>query len=88
MPGMKVQCYVFSIYRRVVSGYIGSLWKISTSRGLHCKSQGLTTQYKLKYEHTCIYLTSFSKMRMDLAAQIRFKEVIVAVASCLSARYC
>ena len=50
------------------------------------KSQRLTTQYKLKYEH--IYLTSFSKMRMDLAAQIRFKEAIVAVASCLSSRYC
>ena len=38
------------------------------------KSQGLTTQHKLKYEH--IYLTSFSKMRVDLAAQVRFKKVI------------
>lgn len=36
------------------------------------KSQGLTTQYKLKYEH--IYLTSFSKMRVDLAAQVGFKK--------------
>ena len=36
------------------------------------KSQGLTTQYKLKYEH--IYLTFFSKMRVDLAAQVCFKK--------------
>ena len=38
------------------------------------KSQALTTQYKLKYEHIC--LTSFSKMRVDLAAQVHYKEVL------------
>ena len=34
------------------------------------KSQGLTTQHKLKHEH--IYLTSFSRMRVDLVAQVNY----------------
>ncbi len=32
------------------------------------KSTGLTTIPKLKYEH--VYLTNFSKMRVDLATQV------------------
>ena len=38
------------------------------------KSQGLTTQQKLKYEH--IHLTSFSKVRVDLAAQVSLKNYL------------
>ncbi len=32
------------------------------------KSQGLTTQHRLKYEH--VHETSFSNMRVDLATQV------------------
>ena len=34
----------------------------------HGKGSGLSLVPKLKYEH--VYLTSFSKMRVDLAAQV------------------
>ena len=34
----------------------------------HCQGLGLSMVPKLKYEH--IYLNSFSKMRVDLAAQV------------------
>ncbi len=36
---------------------------------------GLTTQHKLKHEH--VYLNSFSKMRVDLAAQVNSVNSIV-----------
>ena len=38
--------------------------------GAHTATPGLSLVPKLKYEH--IYLTSFSKMRVDLAAQVSF----------------
>ena len=65
---------MFSIFRIQKGGQWIS-WKfVEDLYIMGTKSQGLTTQYKLKYEH--IYLTSFSKMRVDLAAQVRFKEVL------------
>ena len=41
--------------------------------------QSLTIVPKLKYEH--IFLTSFSKMRVDLAAQVASMHVHVAPSS-------
>lgn len=43
--------------------YIIQLYEIAT------KSTGLTTLPKLKYEH--VRLSYFSKMRVDLAAQVK-----------------
>ena len=40
-----------------------------TSSYHRCSGSGLSLIPKLKYEH--VYLTSFSKMRVDLAAQVR-----------------
>ena len=37
--------------------------------GRTTETPGLSLTHKLKYEH--IYLTNFSKMRVDLAAQVR-----------------
>ena len=42
--------------------FIEDLYKMATT------SMGLTMQHKLKYEH--VYLTSFSKMGVDIAAQV------------------
>ena len=38
------------------------------------KKSGLTLLHKVKWEH--IYLTSYSKMRVDLAAQVCLKNII------------
>lgn len=44
-------------------------WQFVEDLYYHTKtSVGLSTVYKLKHEH--VYLTSFSKMRVDLAAQV------------------
>ena len=43
------------------------LYKRNT--GAHTNTPGLSLGPKLKYEH--VYLTSFSKMRVDLAAQVK-----------------
>ena len=50
----------------MVKEYHGALLKISMSTQKHLED--FQTVYKLKHEH--IYLTSFSKMRVDLAAQV------------------
>ena len=39
--------------------------------GRKTETPGLSIAHKLKYEH--IKLTNFSKMRVDLAAQVRFE---------------
>ncbi len=36
--------------------------------GAHCEAAGLALVPKIKYEH--IYLTNFSKMRVDFATQV------------------
>lgn len=43
--------------------YIWQLYEIAT------KAAGVTTMPRLKYEH--VHLTPFSKMRVDLAAQVK-----------------
>ena len=45
--------------------------------GAQKSAGGLSLVPKLKYEH--VYLTSFSKMRVDLAAQVSYNTVIVAL---------
>ena len=49
------------------------LYKRNT--GVHTNTPGLSLGPKLKYEH--VYLTSFSKMWVDLASQV--KTVIVTL---------
>ncbi len=51
--------------------YILDLYKMATA------TTGVTTLPKLKYEH--VYLNSFSKMRVDLAAQVCANFVVHAV---------
>lgn len=50
-------------------------WKLvvelyQCNTGAYTATPGLSLVPKIKYEH--IYLTSFSKMRVDLAAQVSF----------------
>ena len=47
--------------------FVVQLYKRNT--GAHTNTPGLSLVPKLKYEH--VYLTSFSKMRVDLAAQVK-----------------
>lgn len=39
-------------------------------KGADREAPGLSVAHKLRYEH--VYLTSFSKMRVDLAAQVQY----------------
>ena len=62
---ITIACYCYFFQKggqRISWKFIEDLYKMATT------SMGLTTQHKLKYEH--VYLTSFSKMRVDLAAQV------------------
>ena len=51
-------------------------WQYIEDLYYHTKSSGgLSTMHKLKHEH--VYLTSFSKMRVDLAAQVSLFVIIL-----------
>ena len=64
-------CYLVHCEISVMgSPYAGSIYETyHRNSGAQVKSPGLSLLPKLKYEH--IYLTSFSKMRVDLAAQVK-----------------
>ena len=64
MP-MHIQCN----RRDIKWQHIVDLYERNTGR--ITQTPGLSIAHKLKYEH--IKLTSFSKMRVDLAAQVRFE---------------
>ena len=51
---------------------------------LKSSGSGLSIVPKLKYEH--VYLTSFSKMRVDLAAQVNIKHVMMSMWRCALSR--
>ena len=57
--------YFLQFHQPISWSHIVKLYLDSTD---HVQSPGLSLVPKLKYEH--IYLTSFSKMRVDLAAQV------------------
>ena len=42
--------------------------------GANTRAPGLTILPRLKYEH--VHLTSFSKMRVDLAAQVSYMYIV------------
>ena len=54
--------------REIKWQHIVDLYK--RNAGKKTETPGLSIAHKLKYEH--IKLTNFSKMRVDLAAQVRF----------------
>ena len=49
-------------------------WKHLEKLYIKNRAQGLSLVPKIKYEH--VYLTSFSKMRVDLAAQVRIERQV------------
>ena len=54
--------------------HISQLYKRNT--GTITSTPGLSIAHKLKYEH--IYLNNFSKMRVDLAAQVLYNTTSYA----------
>ncbi len=66
-----VSCYVQNNGHAISWKHVSDLYKKDSGR---CSdTPGLCLIPKLKYEH--IHLTSFSKMRVDLAAQVRLDIV-------------
>ena len=59
----------------IVWSHLVSLYESDAGKG-----SGLVMAHKLTYEH--IYLTSFSKMRVDLAAQVHQNLHLVYVQYC------
>lgn len=67
LMNMHGEYYIFSFqfHQPIAWSHIVELYHCATSGK---EAPGLTRVPKLKYEH--IYLTSFAKMRVDLAAQV------------------
>ena len=47
----------------------GHLVELYVNNRAHAEDTGLALVHRLKYDH--VHLTSYSKMRVDLAAQVR-----------------
>ena len=62
-------------------------WKLviqlyTHNAGAHTATPGLSLVHKLRYEH--VYLTNFSKMRVDLAAQVSLLvTAIIVIHECI-----
>ena len=70
---------IHDVFRTIAAIYFGTIWSTYMSMQTSSLSRLYTT--KIRQEH--VFLTSYSKMRVDLAVQVRiFINASVMVAVC------
>ena len=67
--------YICSVMEAISTGILWFVQLYMRNAGAQTNTPGLSLVPKLKYEH--VFLTSFSKMRVDLAAQVKIIHIYV-----------